>query len=178
MGKEPDQKDINKLKAKLNEFVDKDRKDRELEEKNAATKQAEYEKAKKRRQDWYEGYRIKSQESANIIWYWYKEFVDSSSFQEIIESLKKTKAESLWLSETIECTVPNSCFPDRDWLEKQVLTINISDRKLFVHNIVKYGKSYEIKGVSDLLEHVEPPILIEIAQRITKSTIWDGMKVY
>ena len=79
------------------------------------------------------------------------------------------------ISRTHECQVPKAW--GVLWTERQFLSLDISEKKLFIHNSVKYGKSYQINGVGDLLEHVYPSILIAIAETITSETIWDAMCV-
>lgn len=179
MSDESDEELSKKLTDKVDRFIDKDRKEKEAKEVKKLAAQDKVQRAEARYQEWYAKYKTQSENSANLIWKWYCEFIASKAFEEITSSLKNTCSRELWVSETIECVRPSRWDPSpkHDNFERQVLSINICQSKLFVHNLVKYGRSHEIKGVPDLLEHVEIPVLIEIAKTITDKTIWDIIEI-
>jgi len=175
MDRKISEKNLEKFKHRVNQYLDKEEKKRRSEEEERQVEADLEKKAKKRLNDWYEKHRVQSENSAKIIWDWYQEFIASDNFREITEPLKKTRAKEISISKVIHCKVPDSWNGERDWSRKQLLAIDMSEgeRKLFVHNYVKYGKSHEITNANDLLEHVFPPVLIAIAKTITDETIWD-----
>ena len=180
MDRKISEKNLEKFKHRVNQYLDKEEKQRRREEEEEQAKNASRKKAEKKLHDWYEGHRVQSENSAKIIWDWYQEFITSDNFQEIIKLLKDKRAKEINISKVIHCQVPNSYRIDYpDWNKKQLLAIDISKqkRKLFVHNYVKYREPREITSADDLLKHVFPPVLIEVAQTITDETIWDIIDV-
>lgn len=180
--KKLDDKIREKLQQKATQFRTRIEEARKIKEEETRIENERIRIAKQRYLDWREKYKIQSEKSAGIIWNWYQELVASEDFQEIVTAIKKVCDNpgvrislriSLRISKIIKCLVV-----PYNWTEKQFLGISISDGKLFVHDCGKYGKSHAINGTRDLLEHVMPPILIEIAETITNGTIWDIIDIY
>lgn len=129
------------------------------------------EQAKKRYDTWIQLHQKKAEQAAHVIWNWYSEFIDSLVFKQITHTLKKTGKNEVLISKKIVCSMPSKN-SSHDDTRKQLLAIDCSG-KLFVHNCVKYGKSYLLHDQDDLLEKVALPILMIIADTIRDETIWE-----
>lgn len=173
MGKKLGDEVRKKLQQKTEQFLDKEKKDRESREKEQQKENENRRIAEQEYLAWYEKRRIQFENSAKIIWDWYREFVASENFREIVESTKNTRARILKISDIVGCSMPSRWRAGQTEREKQILSIGIANAKLSVHDCVKYGRSYQINGVPDLLKYVKPPILINVAGTITDDIIWN-----
>ncbi|MBI2635414.1 MAG: hypothetical protein HYW79_02610 [Parcubacteria group bacterium] len=166
---------LKALAKQINECAKKEkiaRRQRECEEREKETNKR---KAEEIFNNWLKSYEVKAREATHIIWGWYREFIATSIFQKFVRALHDSDKSRIRISKIVECLKP-SRHSLHHFKEIQLLTVNM-DQSLFVHNCIKYGKSYEIRGIEDLLVYVEWPILIEIAATITDETIWEIIKI-
>lgn len=169
------ERSLKKLQERIRKVVNVEKRADKVREKEYHQEELRHKKLQEHRNKWYKKHEAKAKKSANIIWEWYKEFITSTMFQEIVSSMNETHLSRLRISRGIRCQVPSE--RGGEWETIQFFTIDIRKRELFVHKMVKYGKSYEINNINDLLEHVEPPILIAFAETITNDTIWDIINI-
>lgn len=167
--------DLAKLMERISNYIEIQKRNRKLEIEKAIEGNKELESFRKIRADWLESHKEASLKSIAAIWNWYKEFIASPSFRELADPLKAVGAKGLRISEIITCRVP------REWGERnehQSLSIKLDPQGLFVHNHVKYGKSYSLITTDDFLRYVEPPVLTQIAETIKNDSVWDIITVY
>lgn len=142
----------------------------ELEKKEIAKKYAA----------WSNKYKVIGHSSATVIWDWYKEFSSSERFRQLVEALEKINPQSkIFVSRIHTCKTPAYVFGfsgDHDVSDKQRLSINIAG-ELYVHNLVKYGKSCPILQSAELLRYVRVQILIAVAKTIADGSIWDNVHI-
>lgn len=162
------------------------KKQEELEKQAELKKQAKLKEGRKVRREWYKKYEAQSKEAAALIWKWFAEFIKSPSFRDIAKNAKKMRSFQLLLSERIDCQVPQVWggvfHGERQRLGLTLIKLDtphaqVSKNKLVVHNCVKYGRSYQLNNVEDLLKYVYPPVLIEIAETIKDGKIWDIIEI-
>jgi hypothetical protein len=140
---------------------------RQRAEQKIATKRVQ---ARKVYTAWVEKNQSKAIRAARIIWKWHSQFTASPAFKEFQSALGKSH-RTVYLSKIHSCSLPNPRSEYRNE-ERQLLAVAMSGR-LYVHNCVKYGKSYDILEEKQLLMLVAWPILVEIAKTITNKTIGD-----
>lgn len=124
---------------------------------------------------WSNKYKVIGCSSAIVIWDWCKEFISSAEFRQLAETLKKLDPKSrIIISRIHTCETPAYVLglSGRDVIDKQMLSISIAG-ELYVHNCVKYGKSYPIPKSTELIRYMRVPILIAVAETINDGSIWD-----
>jgi len=169
------EKSLKRLKERIRKVVNVENRAVKVREKEYHREGLKHKKSQEYRNKWYKKHEAKAKKSAGIIWKWYKKFIISPMFQEIVNSINEVHLSRLSISRGITCQVPSGW--GGEWEVTQFFTIDIRTRELFAHKVVKYGKSNKIDNVEDLLEYVEPPILIAVAEKITNNTIWDVVNI-
>lgn len=167
---EKKEKGIEKMRERIEQRIRKQEIRREANKKAALKAKTNKDKAEQVYQDWLKKHEVKALKAVQIIWNWYEEFISSPIFKEMANVMGE-KGE-VQISKIISCVVPERGSLEYKREEKQMLAVDKSGN-LFVHNCVKYGKSYEVCHREDMHEYVEIPVLIEIAGTITDETIWD-----
>lgn len=167
---EKEEKGIKKIRKRVQQRIQEQEKERETQKEAARKEKENKEKAEQIYKNWLKKHGAKACASTHVIWNWYKEFISSRIFKEIADAMGENG--EICISKIISCSIPWKDLLIYRRKEEQMLVVDNS-RNLFVHNCVKYGKSYKICGREDLLKHVELPVLIEIAETITDETIWD-----
>ena len=166
------------LKNSFDEVKDKIK---EIEEKN----KLETERRKKVEEDydkWFEKQRPEAEKAAQTILDWVNEFLASDAWREIVISFRSMNGgdeddrEPLVKHVDISRTViyqgpsPNPYYPYGSQ-GHQSLSLDLAGN-LFVHNNVKYGKSYKIQNFAGMMEYVDPVVLIRVAKTIQDNSIW------
>lgn len=121
---------------------------------------------------WYEQQREKAEIAAREILQWVERFLKSETWNKIFKF--EPRIHYVDISETIsyQHPVPDSLGTVRN---SQRLYLK-SNGHLFVCNYVKYGKSYEVTKLKDLLHYADPPTLVEAANMIRDGRVWEIIK--
>lgn len=161
---------LKKLQQRIQESVRQREKSRQVREHTERKEKTSRQQAKEVHAAWLEKHRPKVTKAARTVWRWCGQFIASREFKEF-QGVFRRSAKTMRISDIKECSAPAWEFLG-NWSWKQLLSIDISGN-LYVHNCVKYGKSFPINKEGDLLIYVNWMILIQIAQTITDETIWD-----
>lgn len=169
------EKSLKRLQKRIEKARRIEKKAIKAREKKHRQEELAHAKGQEKRRKWYKSYEAEAKKAAKVIWKWYEEFLASSIFQEIVDSKNETHFSKLKISEGISCHVPTGW--GGKWERNQWLTIDMYDKKLFVHTAAKYGKAASIEEMKDLLKWVEPPIIIAFAKTIKSGAIWDIINI-
>ena len=168
---------IEKLQQRMKEHVEAEKKESALRQKRIAKEIARREKREKAYKDWCKGFEKDAKKASKTIWNWYEKFIASDAFAEIVKSMQEVDSRLLRLTKNLVCTAPTPWGTEME--ECQWLSISFHKNKqgaLAIHNVVKYGKSYEIRSAEDFLKYVYPPILLEIGKLVESEQIWDHIQ--
>lgn len=147
--------------------------------------------AQKRYLKWRKDQRSECEKAAKIILDWVRDFVSSERFEQLAKLRRlKERTRDKW---NVSCSIS----PDEDLniiisriirykhpsyrgipeietdTSTWILLINMQSKKLVVLNAVKYGKSYEVETVDELLQYTDPPVVLEVARTIKEGEIED-----
>lgn len=164
------EKAAERIREQIKYRVVKQEEERKTAAEKARQMQAKREADEADYQEWLKKHLPKARKAAHIIWRWYRNFVDSPIGKETMQVLKNRG--EIRVSTIVTRTILSKEYLGNKITEKQMLVIDTSG-DLYVHNCVKYGKSYRIHTEEELLTHVALPILIEIGKTIDDETIWD-----
>lgn len=134
--------------------------------------------------DWVKQQRPEAEKAVQTIIEWVNQFLVSDIWRELVSSLHGLKIGSdgepiigyIYISRNIiyEGPSPNPYHPYGNQ-GYQSFSLDLSGN-LFVHNNVKYGKSYRLRNVEDILRYSNPVVLIEAAKTIQDGSIWNVMQ--
>lgn len=163
---------FNEVKARIRKVERK----KKLETKRRKEIQDDYNK-------WLEKQKPEAEKAAKKILEWVNEFLASDTWREIVSSLRSLKRSDedgkeepiinyLDISRTViyKGPSPNPFYPYGNQ-GYQSLSIDLAGN-LFVHNNVKYGKSYKIQNFADMMQYVDPVVLIEVTKTMQNDSIW------
>jgi hypothetical protein len=129
----------------------------------AAVEQANRSAASKAYETWLVDGRRKAKEPATIIIDWAAQFTASESWTEILNL--DPPIDEVSISSRITYTHPPSRFPGEEEQDTEYFFLN-RDGEVFVHQCIKYGKSYPAYTVELMLEHAAPPVIVLTADAI------------
>jgi len=161
---EKDKLGMDMIKRSIERVIKKEKQRKNKKKEKILEEELEERASDKKYKAWLKIHKPKFQKAAKIIWSWYQKFIASKEFEDMAIKLEKLYLNEIGISEVIAGNT-RSGGPD------QFLSIDFKEG-LFVHSCVKYGKSKPIEELDDLLECVEFPVLIEIAETIKDKTIW------
>lgn len=163
-------KNLNGLKSSLQEFASqiRDKRKRKLE---MAKKIADEDrKVETEYNNWLNKLRPKAEKSARVIFSWIEDLLKSKELKELVVEYRDIM-ESIPISENIIYKDPITHEAEGD----KSFSLDFAGN-LYVHHNVKYGKSYEIKNVDDMMREVDLPVIIKMADTIKSKSIWSIMK--
>ncbi len=166
---------FDEAKAKIQEIENK----KKLERQRRKKVKDDYNK-------WLEEQRPEAEKAAQIILEWVKDFLASKMWEEITSSLRSLKMGNegdeeliinhLSISRTViyDGPSPNPYHPHGKQ-GYQSFFIDLAG-SLFVHEDVKYGKSYKLKSIEEMMRYVDLVVLVEVAKTMQDDSIWDIIK--
>ncbi|MDP3792139.1 MAG: hypothetical protein Q8Q89_00175 [bacterium] len=162
---------FDEVKAKIQETENK----KKLERERRKEVKDDYNK-------WLEKQRPEAEKAAQTILGWVDQFLASDIWREIAFSLhgltrsveddKEPVVYYVDISRTIIYKGPS---PNPYYLYgnqgHQSLSLDL-DGNLFVHEDVKYGKSYKLKNVEDMMRYADPIVLTKVAKTMQDNSVW------
>lgn len=164
---------LQRLREQIDERVREEKQEERDRLREARAAKTKFAAAKKIQAAWVQEHVSKASGAASIIWSWYEWFIASEEFREFSNVFRR-RSTKVKISRSLTCSIPNPLPGCLDLVrqERQALSIDAAG-VLYVHNLGKYGKSFSLDGEADLLKYIAWPILIEIADTITRETIWE-----
>lgn len=130
--------------------------------------------AERRFRKWWKPIKAQVVQAAKVVWDWYQSLPTQARFLEVAKTLSEAKLCLIF--KRMDDNVPPYA-PDGYREKSQHFTLEFPGQKLFIHDLVKYGRCHQIFKKKDLMEDVEPFNLISFAQLITNGTVWDEVEV-
>ena len=162
---------LAKLKNLLDRKTGQIKKIKREQEKKRAEKRKRQIKVENDYINWVEELRPEAEKSAHIILEWVEEILGSETWKKMKSDYIGT-VSGINISENIVYEGPrNNYYHSYGTDGNQSLSLDFSGR-IFVHNNVKYGKSYEIRNKKEMMQQVDFPVIIKIAETIKDGSIW------
>lgn len=162
---------ISHLGNFLNEFA------REIREGRAKREEKREQEKKRRRKiaedynNWLAKQEPKAKESTKIILDWVNQLLRSRAWRGLVSDYNDV-LNRIDVSDDVTYGAPsNNPYHPYGTQGHQSLSLDFAGC-LYVHNNVKYGKTYKIRNEKDMMKLVEPPIIIKIAETIEDGSIW------
>lgn len=159
-------KNLSNLKSSLKEFAGQIKVKRERELEIAQKKADERIKTETKYDNWLKKLRPKAEKSARVIFSWIGDLLKSEEWKEFMVEYQDI-IKSISISEDI--TYKDEITHQFEGNKSFDLSF---DGDLWVHHNVKYGKSYEIRDVEDMMQKVDFPVIIKMADTIKNQSIW------
>lgn len=162
---------LSKLRDVVGPLLEEIQEARQAREEKKKEERSRRQKVSNNYAKWLEELRPEAEKSARIIFDWVNALVKSDDWDDFCERYSGL-INYLDISENIiyDGPSPNPYYPYGEQ-GHQSLSVDLRGR-LYVHNNVKYGKTYELSKPRAILENVRFPVIIKIAKTITDGTIW------
>lgn len=123
----------------------------------------------------WKGQKKRQQErGARQILRWVQQFLLSNTYKEILALRGRRRNHpgdlySLTISSIVTYERPTSWGGTQTWSQRLLLGMN---GQLYVREVVKYGRSTPIRTVEEVLQYVDPPVILQTAQEMESGDVW------